>query len=475
MNTYHKLFLLSAALAMYILTFSCSMKQDAGNKTQDTDITILADKPTMGWNSWDCFYVEVNEEQVRAAADYMAENLLEFGYEYIVVDLGWYLTPETTTDIWQQPRPDQSLDAFGRLMPDVKKFPSASAGMGFKPLADYVHSKGLKFGIHIMRGIPYNAVEQNLPIKGTQALADDINLSDDLCEWSPIMEGVDVSTEAGKAYYRSLVELYVSWGVDFIKADDFLRPYHTAEIEAFSEAVRNADRQIVLSYSPGATPINQAAHIAENANMWRISNDFWDDWSLLKKQFAFCASWAPYIKQGAWPDADMLPVGKLRIPRGDEWTAELLHDEINNTVNEYSRFTISELQTMMNLWSIFKSPLMIGGFIPENDSISTAILTNKDIIDINQNSVGNQLVYSTEDESVWLAASADGSTKYVAAFNISETPRSVKIPCQDLGLSPTIEYHAEDVWSKKEISISEFLSADLNPHASILYKIHVEN
>ena len=126
---------------------------------------------------------------------------------------------------------------YGRLIPDTVKYPSAKAGAGFKPLADYIHSKGLKFGIHVMRGIPWNAVANNTPVKGTSYYAPGIANLDDTCAWSRIMKGIDMDKPGAQEYYNSVFELYAEWGVDFVKVDDISMPYHAAEIEGVHTAI----------------------------------------------------------------------------------------------------------------------------------------------------------------------------------------------------------------------------------------------
>src|SRR4051812_11959516 len=241
-------------------------------------MTKLASVPPMGWNSYDCYGVAVREDEVKANADYMAAYLLKYGWQYIVVDGEWAESNPLSTGIHHEPTFSLAMDAYGRLLPDIKRFPS-SATNGFKPLADYIHSKGLKFGIHIMRGVPRQAVAANTPILGTPYHAQDIADLASQCKWCPDMVGVDMSSPGGQAYYDSLVALYANWGVDFIKADDMVTPYHADEIEAIANAIKNAHREIVLSLSPGsdtAANLEYAEHLRTHAQLWRISNDMWD-------------------------------------------------------------------------------------------------------------------------------------------------------------------------------------------------------
>ena len=272
-----------------------------------------APTPPMGWNSWDSYGTTVREDQVKANADWMAEHLAKYGWKYIVVDIQWYEPNAQGHDY--KPGAPLTMDEYGRLVPAVNRFPSSANGAGFTPLAEYVHSKGLKFGIHIMRGIPRQAAEKNLPIKGTSHHAADVADKDNSCRWNPDMWGVDTTKPGSQAYYDSIAELYASWGVDFIKADDMgSHLYQPAEMKALSQAIRKTGRPMVLSISPGPAPLSEAEFFEKHAQMWRISDDFWDDWKLLRQQFDYMRDWAQFVgKNDTWPDADMLPLGKLRV------------------------------------------------------------------------------------------------------------------------------------------------------------------
>ena len=170
----------------------------------------VAPTPPMGWSSYDAYCGDVTEQEVKANADYMAQRMARYGWKYVVVDYYWYFSH--TQPNQEQEKWEFNMDEYGRLVPAPNRFPSAAHGQGFKPLADYIHSKGLKFGIHIMRGIPRAAVKKNLPILGTSAHAKDVADTGNACSWSTAMYGVDVSKPAGQAYYDSIVALYAKWG-----------------------------------------------------------------------------------------------------------------------------------------------------------------------------------------------------------------------------------------------------------------------
>lgn len=163
----------------------------------------------MGWNSLDCYGAAVTEDIVRRNAEFMAEHLKEYGWEYIVVDIQWY-EPYAATNEYH-PFADVVMDEYGRLLPAVNRFPSAANGAGFGPLAEYVHSFGLKFGIHIMRGIPRQAVHQNTKIMNSDRHAREIAKTNSICAWNTDMYGVDPEKDGAREYYNSIFELYASW------------------------------------------------------------------------------------------------------------------------------------------------------------------------------------------------------------------------------------------------------------------------
>jgi hypothetical protein len=428
----------------------------------------LAERPPMGWNSWNSFGVTVNEAQVKANADYMARHLKRFGWEYVVVDLGWYLPPEIDTPGFKVPRPPQQMDSHGRLLPDPRKFPSAAHGRGFAPLADYVHGLGLKFGIHIMRGVPWQAGRDGIVVAGTSVPASAIMDPGRKCEWYHGLVGVHTARPGGQAYYDSIVALYAEWGVDYIKADDMSRPYDEAEIEALARAIRKSGRPIVLSLSPGATPIEKAGHVKAHAQLWRISNDFWDVWRLLDQQFAFARRWQPHVGLGHWPDADMLPLGKLRLSP-DDYVAEQMGLTTREVTDEYSRFTKAEKHTLLTLWSMIRSPLMMGGHLPENDALTLELLTNEEVIEVDQASERNREVLAEGTSVVWAADAPDGGT-YVALFNRGETRREVSVPLAVLGVSGA--FSVRDLWKRAPRGeTSSRVAAEVDPHGAVLLKL----
>jgi hypothetical protein len=416
----------------------------------------------MGWNSYDAYRGSVTEEELKANIDYLARHMARSGWKYVVIDYYWYFThtePNTEQEKWEY-----HMDDYGRLIPAPNRFPSAVNGQGFKPLADYVHSKGLKFGIHIMRGIPRAAVWKNLPILGTSAHAQDVADTGNAAAWSTAMYGLDVTKPAGQAYYDSIVALYAKWGVDYIKADDMCGGvksghmyYQGPEIAALHRAIVKSGRPMVLSLS-GAAPVDQAADLMKNAQLWRISSDFWDNWKALKDQFALCRAWAPYIGPNHWPDADMLPLGRVRVQGFTD-------------PGRQSRFTWNEQRTHLTLWAIFRSPLMMGGELPTLDAATLALLLNPEMLAVDQHSTHNRELFARGNQVAWAADAPGSRDKYLAVFNLDDqAPVEVNVSWSDLGLGKKCA--VRDLWLRKDLGVVDAAFAPkIEPHGAGLYRI----
>ena len=420
-------------------------------------------KPPLGWNSYDCFGMLADDQDIKVNADDVAAHLKKFGWEYIVLDYLWYAEGLTAQNI-RDKNPVQNIDEFGRLIPSIALHPSSKGGKGFKPLADYVHGLGLKFGIHIMRGIPIQAVEKNTPIPGSTARARDVADPNDGCSWYQGLYGVNVSKPGGQEYYDSIVRLYTEWGVDYIKADDMSYPYHAAEIAALGRAIRKCGRPMVLSLSPGPAPLDRVAHLRTWANLWRISGDFWDEWPKVLEQFGLCRAWAASIAPGHWPDADMLPLGKLSI-----------RTDLKDQSTRWTRLTRDEQLTVMTLWSIFRSPLMFGGHMPDNDAFTLSLLTNAAVLDVDQNSLNNREVFSRGGLVAWAADVPGSGDKYLALFNTTDKgPSAVTVTGAELTVKG--KFLIRDLWAGTELGAFEgSFSALLRPHGAGLYRVEVRS
>jgi alpha-galactosidase len=423
----------------------------------------LAATPPMGWNSWDGYGTTVTEGQFKANADWFARNLKPFGWQYVVVDMEWFVTNPAAGG--NSKNSQFSMDGYGRYIPAANRFPSSTKDAGFKPLAEYVHSRGLRFGIHILRGIPKQAVEKNLPIEGSSFHAVDAADTTQFCPWNPDNYGVDPHKPGAQAYYDSIARLYASWEIDFIKIDCIAsRPYYGDDIRMLSEALSKTGRPIVISLSPGAAPLDKVDEMRRYAQMWRVSDDVWDLWHSdvpypqgVSDQFANVAKWAGKSEPGHWADADMLPLGRLGPAPGWGQARE-------------TRLSHDEQQTLVTLWCIFPSPMMVGGELPSADDWTLSLLTNPEVLEVDQHSTGNHPVLTTEKTVVWIANSASGKGRYLAVFNISASEATLRYDWKDLEFKENI-YKIRNLWERKDLSAAPALSVTLPPHGSALYRL----
>lgn len=427
----------------------------------------FAQTPPMGWNSYDYYDTTVNESQIKANADYMAKYLKEYGWEYIIIDIQWYAhnAGSMRKKFQYIPFSELEIDEYSRLQPDPKRFPSSINGAGFAPLAKYIHSLGLKFGIHIMRGIPRTAAHNHTKIKDCSVTADMIADPSSICGWNPDMYGVR-NTSEGQAYYDSLIELYASWGVDFIKCDDICNTniypenQYSAkhEIEMLAKAIQKCGRPIVLSLSPGPALIDKAWHYEKYANMWRITDDFWDNWTLLKDMFYRCELWQNHVSEGCYPDCDMLPLGYLGKGFGEE---------------RVTNFTKDEQQTMMTLWCLFGSPLMLGAEMTKLDDFTLSLLTNKKVLAMLTPDCKPKQISLDDTKAIWFASNNKTNKKYVALFNLSDEIANISVNLEELDILKT-EVTLTDLWTNNcSKNINKIISKELAPHASAVYEIYL--
>lgn len=417
----------------------------------------VAVTPPLGWNSYDSFNWNVTEAQVKANADYMRDNLKQHGWQYVVIDWAWYYpgrgTGSPNQDANFQPR--LRTDAGGLLLPDTTRFPSAAGTNGFKPLADYIHTGGLKFGVHLMRGIPRQVVADNLPVPGTSCRANEID-NGTTAAWLNLNWGLDMANPCAQAYLDAQFKLLASWGVDYVKVDDIAAPtYRQAEIAGYKLAIQRSGRPMVLSLSPGPTSTGNGANVADNANMWRIVNDLWDNWSSLDALFERLHAWTPYRRPGAWPDPDMIPIGRLsqQGPVGSP---------------RYSNLTPDEQRTLMTLWSITRSPMMWGGDLTQNRASELALMTNPAVLAVDQHSLNNRQLFAGT-QTAWTADVPGSTDKYLALFNRGGGTATASASLADLGMgSATVV----DLWSGANLgTVDGTLSRSLPAHGSGLYRL----
>ncbi len=413
---------------------------------------LVALTPPMGWNSWDCYGASINEEELLANARYMEKHLKQSGYEYVVCDIEWAEPLANSTEY--NAFAELCMDEYSRLIPAPNRFPS-----GFKAISDEIHSMGLKFGIHIMRGIPRQAVHQNTAVKDTAVTARSIAQSYSLCPWNTDMYGVNPDAKDAQCYYDSIFQLYASWDVDFVKVDDICNtefkpqnPYSAArEIEMIRLAIDRCGRDMVLSLSPGPAPIDHAWHLKQNANMWRMTGDFWDHWPSLYNMFKRCELWQSHVSPGNWPDCDMLPLGTLRkFKNGGEMT----------------RFTKDEQITVMTLWCLFRSPMMMGGNLPDNDEWTLKLITHKPVLRLLKHSSGARQLSLNEKHAAWITNDDDGSV-YVALFNLADEPQEVSAAMPEGAFTS-----CTDVWTGEALAVNQdCLKKTIPAHGAYLVKL----
>lgn len=422
----------------------------------------FAQAPPMGWNSYDYYDTTVNEEQVKANADYMAAHLKEYGWEYVVVDIQWYAYDTgSQRDRFQYiPFGRVEIDEYSRLLPCPERFPSSANGQGFKPLADYVHSLGLKFGIHIMRGIPRIAAHNHMKVSGTDRTANQIANPSNICWWNPDMYGLDVKADGAQEYYNSIFRLYAEWGVDFVKCDDICRldmPSAEKEIEMIHNAIMVCGRPMVLSLSPGPAQINKAWVYEKYANMWRITDDFWDNWPLLLNMFERCEVWQRHVSEGCYPDCDMLPLGYIGKGFGHE---------------HYTGFTKDEQITMMTLWCIFRSPLMLGAELTKLDDWTLSLITNKKVLNLLSHSEGARQVARNKNHAIWFSEDIKEEACYLALFNLSDEAGKISVTPQELDLDSFNGFTWEELWTGEHmLELSDIFECELPAHGARLYKM----
>ncbi|MFP5227405.1 MAG: glycoside hydrolase family 27 protein [Acidobacteriota bacterium] len=451
---------LPAVFALVAVSLPCSSARFARE-----DLNLLAKTPPMGWNSWDSWGLTIDEPNFRDSVTWFHNHLQRFSWQYVVVDEGWFAQhPENPVG-----HMDYTISDDGRYMPAVNRFPSAAGGKGFGPLADWVHAQGLKFGIHIVHGIPREAVTHNLRIAHSHFTAAEAADTSDTCSWNSDNYGVK-NNKAGQAYYDSMADLYARWGVDYLKVDCISKPYQADEIHMIHDALQRTGRPIVLSLSPGPTPLQDANDVVANAQLWRISDDMWDVWSKpagapafpqsLKNQFALVAAWNANESAGHWPDADMLPIGYLGPKPG--W------GEARQT-----RLTRDEVRTMMTLWCIARSPLFIGTNLLKMDAFTESILTNPELIAVDQYAENNRPVIQKPGAVVWMASAPGQTGDYVAIFNLTDEPQEANYSWHDLGIQFG-KFEVRDLWERKDLGRLDHVGATLPPHGSKIFEVEYQ-
>jgi len=426
----------------------------------------LTPRPPLGWNSYDSFGCFINERRAMENLRVFVDRLRPHGYENFVIDAGWFRQFDLGGR--EFPGKDDSYtvchDEFGRPVPSANFFPE-----GFGPLAEACHTAGVKFGLHMMRGIPRNAVAANTQIKGTACRARDIVDIGSTCNWCPDNFGVDMNRSGAQAYYDSIIELLVGWGVDFIKYDDIIPS--PLEVNAVVDAI--GERDIVLSLSPGNGHCEDGWPAYFRANMIRTSGDIWDD----REDFRWVFErWQKFmdlpVAHGCWLDMDMIPFGELQVWNPE--TEQVGHILMNGKGSRrMSGLNSAQKRTFMTMRALAASPLFMGGNLPGTDEESFALLTDSEMLACNQNGVTGRLVTHTDWTSTWKAPhrSKSGSGWFGIFNRDGQNPREIIADAAVMNIPPQSRIY--DIWNCRELGdLATPLRLTLSPDEVLFIKYY---
>jgi alpha-galactosidase len=450
---------------VFLMVFSCYCQQ----KTM-VNRNLLAKTPPMGWNSFDSYGVYLHEKAAMQNLEAFAKKLKPYGYKYFVIDAGWFgefeLQPGTMYPAEKHAK-KMKINAFGLLQPSDTYFPN-----GLKPIIDRCHELGLKFGLHLMRGIPRAAVEANVPIKGTNYFANDIADRKSVCAWNQQNYGVDMSKPGAQEFYNSLINQMAAWGVDFIKYDDIV-PF-PEEVKAVANAIAQCGRPILLSLSPGDDVDPNHLEAFQKGQMLRVTPDIWDEQKGIDECFDEWRKWSGTSHAGFWIDMDMIPFGQLQMmspkPKGvsgkeskNELITKMKSGELakfellaGKGFNRWSEFNKDQMYSFITLRALSASPLMMGGDLPTLDDFSLKLITNKNVLECNQNGIMGNLVFEKEGIEIWKTPNQNGNGGWVGIFNRSKVDQSILLNHTDFGSDFTKSDQFFDVWKDSKVYSLDF-------------------
>lgn len=452
--------------AFLLTILSCTNNPGANEQENEK----LAQTPPMGWNSFDSYGVYLYEEAAMENMEAFAEKLKPHGYEYFVIDAGWFgefeLQPGTIYPAEKHAK-KMNFNEYGLLQPSETYFPN-----GLQPIIDRCHELGLKFGLHLMRGIPREVVRLDLPIKGTNYTASQIADTTSICVWNDQNYGIDMSKPGAQEFYNSLINQMAEWGVDFIKYDDLV-PF-PEEIKGIAKGIEQCGRPIVYSLSPGNGADPNHIEAFKTAHMLRVTADIWDEQKGIEEAFEAWRKWQGKEEPGFWIDMDMIPFGKLQLMspkpegvQGDESKAELMQKmktgELENFellsgkgFTRWSKFTKDQMYTFITLRSLAASPLMMGGDLPTLDDFSLKLITDEEMIACNQNGVMGHLVYEKDGIEIWNTPKKNSENGWIGIFNRSSEVNEISLKTADLGLDAAQTYDLENIWEESKVSELDF-------------------
>ncbi|MCC3371985.1 X2-like carbohydrate binding domain-containing protein [Cohnella sp. REN36] len=411
----------------------------------------LALKPYMGWSSYSLQVYDgqagnwISEAKIKKMSDAMHEKLQAHGYNYINIDAGW----------------NGSMDGYGRPIPSAQLYPG-----GFENLVDYVHRNGQKLGIYLIPGVSPAAVERNLPIYDPSGpsgctIGDIVVKPYKYADYWNLGYKIDFSNPCAQKYIDSIADLIASWGVDFVKFDSVTPGSgHNDtsidardDVKAWSQALSKHRIWFELSW---ALDHNYADYWKQYANGWRVD---WDveaydrnvgmtQWSNIARLFPDAALWWRDAGPGGWNDFDSLNVGN----------------------GATSGLTKDERQTAMTLWAASSAQLYTGDDLSNLDAYGLSLLTNDEVIAVQQAGHPVHPVSTATDQQAWYANNGDG-TYTVALFNLGSKGATVGVNWRDIGLDGSAS--VRDLWSHEELGTYDAGIAPvyLEPHASRLFKV----
>jgi len=406
--------------------------------------TVGLVRPIRGWNSWDSYCASLDQTAALANARVMAKKLLPYGYDYFCVDGGWMGEHGPNAN----GNTGLHIDSFGRCLPSRSHFPD-----GLKALAASVHALGLKFGLHLMRGVPRIVVERNLPVLGTSVFARDIADLRSTCSWSTMCYGVNVFVPQGQTYYDGVIDLIASWNVDLLKVDDIVP--HPPEIAAIAKAIARQQRDIRLCLSPGNVLEYGKLGAYEAACTVRLTPDAWDRRADLERAFDALRDFtvavaARGIVTHLRPDLDMLPFGQLMIPYPAPTTP--LGPDQRPPYEGYARQSLLNLdqkRSYITLRALAGSPLLMGGALVDLTDQDLRLLTQPDLIACHDNGVVAERFEKQPPMEIWRVSSKTAPVTWVGVFNRSTTHSEFKLSLRHLGLqTPGPVY---DIWNERPL------------------------
>ncbi|MBE0534316.1 MAG: NPCBM/NEW2 domain-containing protein [Phycisphaerae bacterium] len=382
--------------------------------------------PPLGWNSWNCWAGAVDAEKIKSAARAMVDTgLVNHGWTYINID-----------DSWQGPRGG----SFNAIQGN-ERFPD------MKGLCDYVHSLGLKIGIYstpwVTSYAEYIGGSADNP-EGTWSATKD-----------PRFEGWRHGTHA---FAVNDAKQWAAWGVDYVKYD--WNPNDVPHAAEMADALRGSGRDIIYSLSNGA-PFEHAADWAKLANCWRTTGDIVDSWASISEIGFSQDKWAPFAGPGHFNDADMLVIGHVG------WGPNL----------HASHLTPDEQYTHLSLWCLLSSPLLLGCDLAALDAFTLNLLTNDEVLAVNQDALGIQAVQVAGDETyaVYAKGMADGS-KAVGLFNrdsVYDEPKAITLTFDDLGIGG--DARVRDLWRQTDLGVfKNSYTTDVPAHGVVLLQVFPE-